>query len=775
MHARIGPAAAGVVRRLSLSLVAGVLMVHAAPAISFAWMVPLVAACALPALLPWTGRAIWGAILLGGLLALSTGRAYLADRWPVERHGETLEVMGHVTSLPERVPAALDAKRQSDAAGAQTLRFEFEPIDPSLPRRLRVSWYRTEAAVRGGECWRLRLRLRVPHGSANPRSFDYEGWLYARGIGALATVRDAERCTESRAMPVLRARQALVDRIDDWLALHPARAMVAALTVGDDSGFRDAQWTAFRQTGTSHLVAISGFNIAILAAVAYALMRWTWPLSRRLAARLPAQKAAAVAAALAGLGYGLLAGWESPAQRATLMLSLLLFAALPGRSADPLRGLACALALMLACEPEAVLSSGLWLSFAAVGAIFYATSGRLRRAPVWRVALMLQAMLSVMLAPLTLYYFNGAAWLGPLVNLVAVPVMAVLTPLVLAAVAGALLFGGIGVKALVLVADALQGLEWVLNTLATRVPAAWLPAAPPTATLMLALFGAVMLFAPRGWPLRTLAVPCFLPLLWPPQIPVRGPFELTTLDVGQGLSVLVRTKHHTLLYDAGPAFEDGFDAGESVVAPSILSLGRRGVDLLLLSHGDGDHAGGVGAVRRLVQVEAELGTPESGPCQDGQRWRWDEVDFEILHPRSDDAGTGSDNDRSCVLRVSGAGMSALLTGDIEHGAEERLLRDHVSRLRADVLVAPHHGSRTSSTEDFVQAVSPQVVIFGAAWRSHFRHPRPEVVERYVALGGLPLTTGVEGAIRVWREPPGEIRTESWRRHSTRFWNAPPEP
>nr|WP_293243971.1 DNA internalization-related competence protein ComEC/Rec2 [Panacagrimonas sp.] len=765
MHARVRPAAAGDALRLSLALVAGVLMVHAAATISFPGLVPLAAALALPALVRWPGRASWGAALLGALVALWAGRAYLDDRWPADRHGQMRDVVGHVASLPER----------AGPADAQTLRFEFEPIDPALPRRLRVSWYRTDATVRGGQCWRMSLRLRTPHGSANPRGFDYEGWLYRRGIGAVATVRDAARCDATRSMPVLRARQALVDAIDGWLATHPSRAMVSALTVGDDAGFSDAQWDVFRRTGTSHLVAISGFNIAILAAVAYVFVRWTWPLSRHLAARWPAQKGAAVAAAFAGLAYGLLAGWESPAQRAALMLGLLLFATLPGRSADPLRGLACALALMLVSAPAAVLSSGMWLSFAAVAAIFYSTTGRLRRAPAWRLALVLQAMLSVLLAPLTLYFFSGAAWLGPLVNLVAVPVMTVLTPLVLAAMAAAWAFGDIGVRALVLVADALHGIETALAWLASSAPAAWLPAAPPLAALALALFGAVMAFAPRGWPLRALAVPCFLPLLWPPQLPVRGPFEITVLDVGQGLSVLVRTRHHVLLYDAGPAFEEGFDAGESVVAPAILGLGRRGIDLLLLSHGDGDHAGGMEAVRRLVRVDAELGTPGSVACRDGQRWRWDGVEFEILHPANGDPDARSDNDRSCVLRVTADGLVALLAGDIEQAAEARLLRDHADQLRADVLIAPHHGSRTSSTEAFVQAVAPSVVVFGAAWRSHFRHPRPEVVDRYVAIGARPLTTGVEGAIRIWRETDGGIGTRSWRREVARFWNAPPEP
>ncbi|MGQ0698471.1 MAG: DNA internalization-related competence protein ComEC/Rec2 [Panacagrimonas sp.] len=767
MQGTISPAAPRAlpdVRVLALCLVAGVLAVHASARLPD--LVLLLPAC-VPALLPWRGRTVWSALMLGVLVATLAGQRYLDERWPPQRHGQELDLRGHIVSLPERATKSGDGNSDSIIQ-----RFEFAPIGEDLPRRIRVSWYRSEISVSGGECWSLRLRMRTPHGSFDPGAFDYEGWLYRRGVAATATVKGGERCADSRRQPVLSARQAVIDHLDRWLASHPGKPMIAALTVGDTSGLSDEDWTVFRETGTSHLAAISGFNVAILAGLAFLLVRWTWPLSRRLATRLPAQKAAMIAAALAGLAYGLLAGWESPAQRAALMLALLLFAALPDRRAHPSRVLALAFGLMLLFDPPVVLSPGLWLSFGAVGAIFYATAGRLHAAPAWGLAIGLQLMLSVLLAPLTLYFFDGAAWLGLPVNLVAVPVMMVLTPLVLIALGLSLAAPSLGVPLMLGVADVLAMLQSGLAWLAQHAPAAWVPASPPLAALVLALFGALLLFAPRGLPLRPLALLCMLPLLWPPQSNVETPFELTALDVGQGLAVVVRTAHHTLLYDAGPAFEDGFDAGESVVAPFVLSQGLRGIDRLLLSHGDSDHAGGVPSVRRLIQVRDELGTPNHEACRDGQGWTWDGVKFELLHP---DAGEWSDNNRSCVLRVSAAGFSALLAGDIERDAEARLLSAHREALRADVLVAPHHGSKTSSTEAFVRAVSPHLVIFSAGWRSHYGHPRPEVVARYLEVDTRPLVTGVEGAMRVWRDRAGEIRTESWRRESARFWNAPAEP
>ncbi|MGQ0502211.1 MAG: DNA internalization-related competence protein ComEC/Rec2 [Panacagrimonas sp.] len=748
-------------RLLALAIALGVLAVHAVP--QLAGLGLLLAGC-VPALIPWRGRLPWSAAMLGVLAATHGGQAYLDQRWPASDHGQERELSGHVRSLPERAPGF-------GRDGSVTWRFDFTPIDEASPRRIRVAWYRSTAPVRAGECWTLRLRLRTPHGSFNPGGFDYEGWLYQHGITATATVQDASRCSIDRAQPVLGLRQAVKDHLDGRLGSHPGKALIAALAIGDDAGFSDHDWAVFRQTGTSHLVAISGFNVAIIAGLAFLLVRWTWPLSPWLAQRIPAQKAAMVLAALAGLAYGLLAGWESPAQRAALMLALLLLAALPDRRAAPSRVLALSFSLMLLVDPALILAPGFWLSFGAVIAIYYVTAGRIGHEPWWTLAIRLQVMLGVLLAPLTLYFFHGAAWLGLPVNLVAVPVMTVLTPVVMGTVGLSLAAPSLGQPLLVATANLMQGLQSGLAWLALHAPAAWIPASPPALALALALFGAALLFAPRGLPLRALGALCWLPMLWPLTTRTAAPFEVTALDVGQGLAVLVRTSHHALLYDAGPAFEDGFDAGESVVAPYVLQLGLRRVDRLFLSHGDRDHAGGVPAVRRLLHVADELGTPGHEPCRDGQTWTWDGVVFSVLHP--DETGH-TDNNRSCVLRVSAPGFAALLTGDIEREAEIRLLTEHPDLLPADLLIAPHHGSGTSSTPAFVSAVGPRLVIYGAGWRNYYRHPRPEVVARYADVGARQLVTGVEGAVRVWRDGNGRLQTESWRHRAARFWNAAAE-
>jgi competence protein ComEC len=753
------------VRWLALAATAGVLAVHALHALP---PLPALLAVACPAFLPWRGRLLWSAFVLGMLSAAWQGQGYLDARWPAQRHGEVVDVRGEVTSLPES-SAEVDGANGNDAQ--RTLRFSFRPDDPSLPRNIRVSWYRADQIVRGGECWSLTLRMRTPHGSFNPHGFDYEGWLYLHDVGATASVKAATRCDTVPQASLLSFRQTLKDRFTAWLPGHPALPLLAALSIGDDSGLRDADWESFRLTGTTHLVAISGFNVAIIAGFAFFIARWLWVLVPGAALRLPAQKAGLIFAAAVGLAYSLLAGWDSPVQRAALMLVALLLAAAADRLSQPSRVLAAVWLLMLVFDPPAVRSPGLWLSFGAVAAIFFVSTGRLRRYRAWREALWLQLMLSVVLAPVTMLFFHGAAPLGLIVNLVAVPIMALLTPVILVALMAALALPAVGVPVLRLTADTLALLQDGLFAMAQWGHSSWIPAAPPLASIVLALLGALLLFMPRGWPGRWLGLVCVAPIFLHAPRPPPGGLEVTALDVGQGLAVLLRTPHHALLYDAGPAFEDGFDAGESVVAPYILGLGLHRLDMLLLSHGDNDHAGGVPAARRLLRIDRELGTSGHAPCRDGQHWEWDGIRFSVLHP---DDGAASDNNRSCVLRVDGP-YSVLLTGDIEKAAEARLLEVHPDRLKADLLIAPHHGSKTSSTEAFVHAVSPRRVIFGAAWRSHFGHPRPEVVARYRDAGALPAVTGVEGAVRLWQGESGRIESESWRIESARFWNAPAEP
>ena len=759
----------GDVRLLILAFTAGVLLVHALRTLpEVLWLSPLV----LLALWPWRWRAVGLAFVFGLLLMVWQAQLALAERWPAQRHGEEQWVQGAIASLPEMQRAT---STNDDAEIEHTWRFLFEPdavVSPGLPSRLRVSWYRSDAQPRGGECWRLKLRLRTPHGSLNSGSFDYEAWLLRQGIGATASVREAEPCGAAAGYTVLKARQALVGHLQTQLEGVPGRGLLIALALGDTSGLNDADWDVFRLTGTTHLVAISGFNLAIVAGFAFLLLRWTWSAWPRLCLIVPAQRLALFGSAVVAVIYALLAGFEPPIARALFMLLVLTLAAALYRLDLPSRALAWAWLLILLFDPFAVLSPGLWLSFGAVAAIFYLSLGRWRVATDWRLAIRLQLFLSLVLAPLTLYYFHGFAWASPFVNLLAVPLFAILTPLLLLAVLLSLALSGLGAWGLTLVAQGLSYAERGLAWLAAELPQAWLPGAPPLAALALALIGSLLLFAPRGLPLRWLGLLCWLPLLLPPRAAPAGGLELTALDVGQGLAVVVRTERHTLLFDAGPAFDDGFDAGESVVAPYLLGRGIRDIDLLLLSHGDNDHAGGVKAVRRLLRVRREIGS-EAGPaCRDGERWTWDGVRFELLHP---DTAHWSNNNGSCVLRIDGA-FSVLLPGDIERAAERRLLRERADVLAADVLLTPHHGSKSSSTPQFVEAVKPQIAIHAAGWRSHYRHPRPEIVERYAEIGADQYTTGVGGAIRVWRDPvSGQLRVEAWRERAARWWNAAPVP
>lgn len=744
-------------RLLSLAFTAGVLIVHVLRELpSWPWLLLL----SLLALYPQRHRAPLAMAVLGVLLTTFQAQRQLAERWPESRHNEERWVAGHIVSLPEL----------REREGELTARFLFQPEDKTLPQRIRVSWYEDADAVAGGECWNLKLRLKTPHGSLNPGAFDYEAWLFRQGISATATVRSAQPCEIPAWMPVLKLRQQLGDQLRSWLPDHPAQALVVALVTGDDGGLTDQDWERFRRTGTSHLVAISGFNIAIIAGVAFFLGRWLWALIPPLCRRLPAQRAGVIVAALLSLGYALLAGFEPPVLRALLMLWTVLAAAWLHRLSQASRVLALAWLLILLADPLAITSPGLWLSFGAVAAMFYFSLNRLGTRPAWQVFLLMQTLLSVVLTPVSLFFFQGVSWSAPWINLLAVPLFIVLTPLLLAAVLLAWSLPPLGLPLLGLCAEVLQMGQQALALVAAW-PQFWWAASPSWPVLAVGLFGAILLFVPRGVPLRPLALLCLLPLVLPPAKSDVTGLDITVLDVGQGLSVVLRTSQHTLLLDTGPAYDEGFDAGEAIVVPYLLSQGISKVDVLVVSHEDKDHSGGAAAVRRLMKVMEERG-PYAQPCRDGESWDWEGVNFRFLHP---DNAEWSRNNGGCVLRVQVGQRVLLLPADIEKRAEQRLVKTHAADLRADVLLAPHHGSKTSSTAAFVEAVQPSVVIHSAGWRHHFRHPHPAVVQRYRAVGAQQWTSGAMGALRFRLSEEGVADVQAYRNTHAKWWNAPPDP
>lgn len=718
-----------------------------------------------PALIPWKGRRWYAPLCLGLLVTAWTADRNLAQRWPTAWDGQLLRATGTVADLPE----------PRGAGDARSWRFLFVPEPGSrAPGRIRVSWYRAEDTPVAGQCWDFRLKLRTPHGSANPGGFDYERWLFAQGIGATASVQDAAACGTSAGYRWLRLRSRIRGKLDRWLEGVPGHALVDGLVLGDRTRMEQREWNVFRTTGTSHLMAVSGLHLGILGAAAYFLMRWLWVLWPGAALRLPAQKAALVASAVVGVLYAALSGFALPAMRAALMLAVAVVAVLLGGQRNLPRGLAWAWLIIVLVHPLALLSPSLWLSFAAVALIAWLVAGRVVVQGRLRQMVRLQLGLSVALVPLTLWFFGGASWVAPLANLVAIPAATLLLPLLLGAVAVALVIPGLGVPLVRVMSWAWWALYRALEWLAASAPHAWLTVGTGGVVLLLAMVGVVLLLAPRGLPLRPLAFAFLLPLFLP-RHPALTPahLRLSVLDVGQGLAAVVETRRHALLFDAGPAWPSGLDMGEAVVTPYLRWRGVRHLDAMIISHRDMDHRGGADAVRAAVRVDRVLGSDGTGaePCGEGQRWQWDGVSFEVLNPPR--GGRGSANDRGCVLRVATGSAAVLLPADIGRTAERRLVRDYGQRLAARVLVSPHHGSAGSSSAAFVAAVHPELVVHPAGWKNQFGFPRAGPVARYAGIGAWQVQTGEWGMLDVEVGPHGIVRAAAWRQRWPRLWQRRP--
>jgi competence protein ComEC len=710
----------------------------------------------------WVGLA-WSSWYAGALLA---------DTLPVDLEGVDTQVSGTLASLPQR--------------RGRVTRFEFMPdriqeaTEARLPRRLRLAWYGQHPPLHAGDRWRLHLRLKRPRGFRNPGGFDFEGWLFRRGIRATGYVRDHPANGRLGPAPGPRhALQRLRQRLETALARELAdsshRGLLTALALGERGAISADQWTVLRNTGTSHLVAISGLHLGLVAGLFFTLVRRAWAgcgLTRWCAAQHAAAWLTLPAAAL----YAGLAGFTVPTQRALLMVGVVLAVLLLRRALAPGRALALALAGVLLLDPLAPGAVGFWLSFGAVTVILYTIAwrqpGKHRH---WRWA-WIQVVLGIGLAPLLVVTFQQVPLVAPLANLVAVPLVGlVLVPVVLVATLLLLPLPALGGFILEL-ADRLLALVWRLLEAVAGWPLAQQAfAEPPFWTLLAGGIGVALLLSPRGLPLRLPGLVLLMPLFtFRPEAPAHGAAWVTMLDVGHGLAVMIRTENHLLVYDTGPVYSDRFNAGSAIIAPALRRLGQDRVDAVVVSHGDSDHAGGLAALRAAITIDrlyvgdGVRDTDDAVVCRAGTHWTWDGVEFAFLHPHAE---AGGGNDGSCVLRVVAAGASLLLTGDIEAAAEQRLLAGDVSALRADVLQVPHHGSRTSSTEPFVTSVAPGIALVSSGWRNRFGLPVPEVIARYDAIGAEVIDTGSAGAIEV-RLPAerGRPVIHRARERERRFWH-----
>lgn len=711
-------------------------------------------------------------IVLGYCWAAWQAGDRLATVLPADLQGQDIQIQGSVEGLPEQLGKG-QTRFYFDVT-AYRLNQDWQPL--RLP--VRLHWYRGALPMQPGEQWQLRVRLKQPHGFSNPGGFDYERWLFSRDIRATGYVKKStanQRIVKASGHSVDRLRQHLARHLDGLDLPATSVALLRALTLGDRSGMSLPQWKVLQTTGTSHLLAISGLHVGLVAALVFAFSRRVWAWSG--AARWwPSPRFAALAAMLAALAYALLAGFQVPAQRALIMIWVWMLAIVLNGRACPWQTLGTALWLILLLDPLAGLSAGFWLSFGAVTLIFYLGSGRQGQSGRIKQTLVLQAGLVTGLTPLLWLWFQQASWLALPANLVAIPwVGTLVVPLLLLGVALLPMLSNVS-DALFWVASWLLDILWAGLDRTTDIPGMlWTTPTGSGAWLLACTAGLLVLLLPRAFRVVPLAAVLVVPaLLHTPERPGEGDLWVSLLDVGQGLSVVLETRQHVLVYDAGPAFRSGYDTGAGVVAPFLRSRGYQQIDRLVVSHGDNDHRGGVASLlQQLPTTSVHSGDPAAlesdiaEQCMAGQHWQWDQVSFEYLAPLQ--ATTG--NNGSCVLRVvSAGGRSILLTGDIEKPVEQTLLVDPDVSLSANVLVAPHHGSLSSSTPAFVERVHPEVVLFAVGYRNRFDFPRAKVSERYRKGGARLMNTADDGAIRIRLESGKPLKIDTWRVVGRRFWH-----
>jgi len=752
----------------------GTVAAHQLPALPSAeWCVPLLL-CALAALRCAALRPLSVAALAAAWTCWCAADR-LVERLPLDALGTDFAIAGTVAGFPTPAP------------GQITFAFDVaEPRPAGVPPRVRLTWYDAPAGVQPGDSLAVTARLRPPRGARNPGGFDYEQWLLVNGYGATGYVRaGAVRAASADGEARWRKfRAVLAERIAAASSDADGVALLTALALGERFRFTEEHWATFRRTGTSHLVAVSGMHVALLGLVVFVAVRRAW-------LRLPGAAAgwdlevACVASLLATAYYAALTGFAVPAQRSLVMIAVALAALASRRRVGAAQILAATLVAVLVFDPFAPLAASFWLSFVAVALLLALGAPKaLRRRPSSRVRrgigvalefARLQWWIGLALLPLTAWYFGEISIVGPVVNLVAIPFFnvclvpfAVLTTLVLSLDAVAQ-----WAAPLVQIAAAVAGTTTrALHAVAELHGASLVLPLPSAAALAAATLGVACAVAGRGLPGSRLAWLALLPVWLPTlKLPPHGTARAVVLDVGHGLAVLVETHGSRLLFDAGPTAPSGFDSGEQIVLPALAAGGRRGLDRLVVSHSDNDHAGGAAAIVAAFPAVDVIKGPDvvalnGRACVEGDAWTWDGVRFSILHPGADFAARG--NDSSCVLKVETATSALLVTGDIERRGESAVL---TQPLAADVVVVPHHGSATSSSPAFVSAVDARYAIVSAGYANRWGFPRPEVRERWRESGATVVVTGDAGAVSVELSPEGAaVAAERDRRH--RYWHAP---
>lgn len=702
--------------------------------------------------------------IIGFLWAIYFSHIRLTDQLSSQIEGIHLQIKGQVVGLPQ-----YDERR---------VRFDFLVLNEkkSLPRKIRLSWFFPKQQIKAGQYWQLTVKLKKPHGWFNPGGFDYERWLFMENIGATGYVKNKPPPELLGTAPAWQnfttIRQKIADQLTLLLGESSNKGIIKALTIGDRSEISDEQWNVFRRTGTVHLVAISGLHIGLISGLTY-LFIFNLAIKLNISS---AQKTAAVCVVVVAVFYSALAGFSLPTQRSLIMLTIAMLAIVLQRNISIVNIIALAMFGVVILDPLSVLSASFWLSFLAVSIIVYSLAARLGKTGYWTGAIKIHCVTAISLSPLLLFYFQQFSIIAPVANFIAVPVVSlVIVPLCFIAVLSMAISIDFAALIIILIDKILQGLWEVLFVMAEFSYAAISISSPPFYILPFALLGIFILLSPRGIPVKWLACLFLLPIILTKQDkPKSGEVTMTLLDVGQGLATVIETANHVLVFDTGAKYSETFNMGNSVIIPFLQYKGIRGIDTLIISHGDNDHIGGAhsivtqtGVQKILTSVPELLDESDAVKCERGQKWIWDQVVFEIMSPTL--GVLNGKNNNSCVLKIRSKEKSILLTGDIEKEAENWLVKWEGDQLKSDILVAPHHGSKTSSTFPFLKQVNASVILIPSGYKNRFSFPHDEVINRYEMLNTRWMSTADEGAIVVKLKGDNLI-VESTRTVAERYWN-----
>ncbi len=726
-----------------------------------------------------SGTALFSGLLLSTAIAQNQLSKRIATQW----EGQDIILLGRVLGIPN---AKEDGTRFRFKINQASLKTDPEK-QIQLKGIVRLGWFQnTQAIINADETWQLVVRMKRPSGFFNPGGFDYEKWLFTERISATGYIRKEpdynKRVSESPWWSINRLRQNIHNNIQEGVEDKASAAILSALVVAIRTQFDDKQWMLLQQTGTSHLVAISGLHIGVVAGFAFLPIMLIWGLFPSLNEKVPLRVAGAIAGVLFATLYAMLAGFTLPTQRALLMVVIALLGLLVRRHYHSSSILAVVVIAVLLLDPLAGMTVSFWLSFLAVALILIVLKRQIEKPAIQLIKL--QVVLSLGMLPLTLFFFGSASLLSPVANLLAIPwVSLVVVPLSLLALVfmpiSSFISDGLFSIAALAIEWMFSGFELLSRSSLANVSIAEIP----SVYLLSAFVGFLFLLLPKGFPARWLGFVAILPaLLFTVEKPKQGEFIFTLLDAGQGMASVVRTKNHTLIYDVGTRYSKTYDIGKLVVVPFLKAKGLVSVDSMILSHKDIDHWGGAEAVLKAIKVKRILSSNTTilenhkiFECLKDDKWQWDGVNFKVLSPP--DNYPQNDNNRSCVLRVSNTNHSLLLTGDIQKKTERLLLtyaseeESGKSNMQSEVISVPHHGSKTSSTQAFIEAVSPELALIPAGYRNRFGHPKDKVLARYKRMGVDVMGTVDSGAITV-KFPADEESYEvgAYREKKRRFWS-----